>query len=316
MTVTVRGGPYTKQLSRDKEGHRSYQVSHLVQTTSGLDGPQVVMNTPGLPAIGSIWNFDNDLDAWAFCLPTMMVKIHKERKGDPPNWWKVEQTFSTRPQQRCQDESIEDPLLEPDRISGGFVKYTEEAIEDRNGERIQSSSFETLRGPQVEFDANRPTVRIGQNVASLELDVFAEMVDTVNDDTLWGLAARKVKLSNVTWQKNLYGLCNFYYTRDFEFDINFKTFDKEADDSGFKALNGKYVGDEWVLIDITPGNAPVNTNPQHFSQYKDRNDENTRVILNGFGEPWDGTGTDGPGKITVEKYDESNFLLLGIPTVL
>ncbi len=303
--------------SRNAEGHREFKVVHIVKAAI-LDGPQVVMSAAGLPLTGSMWNFDNDLDPWAFCLPTISVSIHQEKEGDSNRYWKVENTFSTRPTERCQDETIEDPLLEPQKISGGFVKYTKEITKQRAnhsdpllaGKEIKSSSHEMFRGPQMEFDFNRPTVRIGQNVASLGLETFAEMVDTVNDDVLWGLDARKIKLSNVTWERRVYGLCNFYYTRNFEFDIDFNTFDREVVDEGTKQIIGDFNED----VEYQKATGMVKTDPQNFQRAKDFKGENIRVLLDGNGEPL-GAGAD-PVKIEVEHYPESNFLLLGIPTSL
>lgn len=320
MSTSVSVGPIAKGLTRDSEGHRDYMVRHLVRATDPLDGPETVMNTPGLPQIGALWNFGNDTDVWAFCWPDMKIKPHKISENDAVTIWSAEQKFSTRPLSRCQDETIEDPLLEPDRVSGGFFKYTREVTEDRFGDAIQSSSFETLRGPQVEFDHNRPTVRIGQNVPNLELEVFTPMVDTLNDDVLWGLPARQIKLSNVSWSRRLFGICDFYFTRDLEFDIDTDTFDKTAVDEGTKALHGHWVDDTWTLLDIG-GSPPDPSNPAHFSRYKDRNGENTRVLLDGAGQPLNlnvdtGTGGTDPTKIDIEHYKESNFLLLGIPADL
>ncbi len=326
MSASVSGpGPRVKELTRDTEGHRDYRVEHIVVTTDSLDGPQVVMNAVGLPVIGSLWAFGNDLDVWAFCYPDMKVSVHQQKKGDATQYWKVEQKFSTRPLNRCQDETIEDPLLEPQKVSGSFVKYTQEVSEDRWGDAIKTSSHELIHGPQVEFDHNRPTVRIEQNVASLELALFTSMIDTLNDATLWGLGPRRIKLSNTTWERKIFATCDYYYTRVFDFDIDFGTFDREVLDEGTKALHGEWdteagcEGSAWQLIEIC-GEEPDPTNPSHFSRYKDRNDENTRVILDGEGKPWEnaietGTGTPdtGPGKIPVEYYNESNFLLLGIP---
>ncbi len=318
--------------SRNSEGHREFKVTHIVKAAI-LDGPKVVMEAAGLPLTGSIWNYDNDLDSWAFCLPTIKVSIHEEREGDANRYWLVENTFSTKPTDRCQDESIEDPLLEPMRISGNFVKYTQEITKQRanhsdpalRSQPIKSSSHEMIRGPQVEFDFNRAVVQIGQNVASLGLEEFAEMIDTLNDATLWGLSARKIKLSNVTWQRKVNGVCDFYYTRDFDFDIDFKTFDRDVRDEGTKALNGHWpegdcAEDGWVLENVC-GEIPDKDNPAHFSRYKDRHGENARVILDGEGQPAtsfeaDGTGDGVAAEIEVEHYEESNFLLLGIPTSL
>lgn len=280
---------------RDKEGHRDYKIRWLVNSLYA-DGPAVVMNTAGLPAVGATWAFGNDVDAWAFCWPNwkMTPIITKE----PNQYWIVEQHFTTKPLKRCQDTDIENPLNEPDRISGSFTKFTREATHDRNGDPIKSSSHEQIRGSVVERDDNRPNVTIEKNLVTLPLSTFAPMIDTLNDAPLWGLPARTIKLSNASWQRQLYGTCTFYYTVSYEFDVNYDTFDKTLIDEGTKVL--------------ACGGDP--TKPEDFVVYKDINGENTRVILDGNGEAWDGVGT--PGEIDVEFYNESNFLLLGIPTSL
>ena len=293
--------------SRDEEGHREYKVVHLVQS-SLTDGPLTVMNTSGLPAIGSFWNYSglsSDVDPWAFCRPNMQIT---PRVSEEPNrFWEVEQTFSTKPLKRCQDTSIDNPLDEPDRISGGFTKYTEEAAKDRFGLPILSSSHEQIRGSGVEKDNNRPTVTIEKNLSVLPLGVFAAMLDTVNSSSLWGLPARCIKLSSVSWSRQLYGTCYFYYTVSYEFDIRYDTI------AGIAGGFDRVLIDEGTMVLSKGGDKD---NPQDFEKYKDRNGENARAILNGDGEAWDGTGTDGPGNITVYLYNESNFLLLGIPTSL
>jgi hypothetical protein len=319
MSASIHGWLRTWSGTRNDEGQRQFLVTHIVKTTSADDGPQTVMFTPGLPQVGSFYNFGNDTDVWAFCSPNMKVSIHKEKEGDPAFYWRVDQVFTTIPFERCQDEAIEDPLLEPQKIGGSFVKYTEEAAKDKDGVIIDSSSHELFRGPQVEFDKNRPTVWVEQNKASLGLATFAAMVDTLNNAALWGLSARKIKLSNVSWERKLYGLCNFYYTRRFEFDVNDSAlgFDREVLDEGTKVLNGHWPAgtgstEGWILDNIA-GTAPDKTNPQHFIRYYDRPGNIARVILDGNGEP---LGTADPVFFTLRKYTESNFLLLGIPTTL
>jgi len=135
------------------------------------------------------------------------------------------------------------------------------------------------------------------------------MVDTVNDSTLWGLSSRKVKLSNVSWTRNTYGLCYVYYTRNFEFDIDFTTFDRVTPDHGLMVLNGKWADDVWQLI--PPSDS---TDPRNFIRYKDKHANFAKVFLDGSGKPV-GDVADSPD-IDIEYYDESNFLTLGIPTTL
>lgn len=321
---TGRQGIISWEGNEDEEGHREWVVKHLVRCTDYSDGPATVMRASGLPVIGAFWDYGNDYDPWAFCTPRRTVKMRNPKEGWKGKYWEVSSYFSTRRNsRRCMDESIEDPLLEPDRISGSFVKYTKEVVRDKNGNWIKSSSHELIRGPQVEFDHNRPSVVIERNIGSLGLETFSEMVDTVNDSTLWGLPARRIKLSNVNWTRNYVGTCDPYFTVTYEFDIDFNGFDKEALDEGTKVLHGHWetdqtgtgtgLGTNWVLDQID-GQDPNPNNPQHFDRYKDRYGENARVVLNGAGEPL--SVGDSPVFIQIAYYRESNFLLLGIPTTL
>jgi hypothetical protein len=320
-------------LTRDTEGHREYKVKFRVRTDT-TEGPATALQCPGLPVPGSWWIVDDDVDLWAWCRANSGVK--PAISDEPGNWWELDFTFATKPpdhkQQRCQDTPIEDPLLEPQKVSGAFTKYTEEASYDRFGMPIINSAFEQVRGPQAEFDKNRPSVKIEQNVANLGLEVFAPMVDTLNMLPQWGLPVRCIKLSNVSWELKFYGSCYVYYTRTFDFDVRFDTFDRNVLDEGTKVLRGswqkdptkahygKYVVDADVAAQPTPY-----LNPTNFIRFKDWHGENTRVILDGQGRPVDtsftgtGTGDTGgptPGNIFVQKYDESNFFILAIPTVL
>jgi len=330
----ILNGRYAWGGERDDDGHRTFSVAHRIKTTSSEDGPAVVMQCPGLPTVGVPWGFGNDVDIWAFCYPGMKVEPYKAKPGSPHVHWLVTQKFGTKPLKRCQDATIEDPLMEPQKVSGSFVKYTKEIFVDRFGSYVKSSSHEMVRGPQVEFDANRMQVNISQNTASLELGLLASLVDTVNDSYLWGLPPRTVKLSEASWEKKYNGSCYVYFTRNLGFDIDFNGWDRNIVDEGTKALNGKMLGGEWVIenfVDPATGEFTVEpdpNNPKHFTRLVDEKGNVIRMILNGYGVPVSageetgtgtGTGTGGavrPGQIPVEYYGESNMLLLGIPSDL
>lgn len=316
MSTSIVGNRRSWSLARDEAGYREYTLLTLVWATSTSDGPQIVMNTPGLPLVGSMWTFGNDLDMWAWCLPTMRVTIHQEKQGDPNVYWKVEQKFSNKPHDRCQDTTIEDPLLEPQKISGTFVKHQEEtgygyaslALAAAGGDRTQALttySHEPLRGIQI--DKNRPTVRIEQNVASLGLATFSEMVDTLNDDALWGLAKRKIKLSNVSWERKFYGQCFPYYTRIFDFDVDFETFDRKEPSFGQMALGELDANGTWVTAGYDPDTL------SHFHRFKDSSGEAARTFHDEDGKP---VVADDAAEVDIIYYKESNLLLLGIPTIL
>lgn len=283
-------------MQRDENGHREYTLVTKVRMDSTLDGPALALQTPGLPTPGSTWAFDNDFDPWAFCKQNATLKRVDSNNNEPGLWWTVEQRFSTKgDERRCKDLQIDDPLLEPQKINGSFTKYQEEATEDRFGRRIVNSAWEQLRGPQVEFDGTRYSITVEQSVALLELPLVDSMKDCVNQYTLWGFAPRKVKLTGFTWERKFHFLCNVYYTRKFEFEARNEGWDRDILDEGTKVLHGhwdKKTGN-WI-IDQVGGQPPNVLNPQHFDRFKDRNGENARVILNGFGLPAGvsfGTGT-------------------------
>ena len=290
-------GRSEQELKRDKEGHREYTLVSKVSTTASGDGPAIVLATPGLPAIGATWSFGNDSDSWAFCWPDMTITPMVTE--EPSYYWTVEQKFSTKPLDRCQDATIENPLNEPDEISGSFQSFRKEAIFDKDGDPFLSSSLEPLTGPALERDFNKAAVTVKMNISALPLSAYTAAMNTVNDATLWGLAARKIKLSNVQWNRKLYGTCTYYYQITYLFDIDFSGHDTTVLDEGTRVL--------------CPGGTP--TNPKHFEAYKNPTDgENAKVLLDGSGGALDDSTS--PVSIAVQFYNESNFLLLGIPATL
>lgn len=338
MATVLINGQTTWSLSRDREGHREYKISFLVMGDV-TDGPFQALNTPGLPLPGSFWSFDNDVDPWAFCKPDATVTPVLE--NEPNRYFKVEFTYSTKSDppkvQRCQDVQIENPLLEPQKVSGSFVKESREEMLDKDGILICSSSWELFRGKQAEWDYSRPQVKIEQNVSLLQLPLLAKMANTVNSSPLWGLPARTIKLSNISWEKKYYGQCLIYYTRTLEFDIDYATFDRILLDEGDRCLRGEWDTDPFSPTyrqyepDTDQDANPLDPfDPKNFVRAKDWNGEPFHVILNGFGLPVGmPTGEDPPEDIKeiVEtntiigtalwmRYKESNFLLLGIPTTL
>ena len=316
-SAVVSGGPRVWGGNRTSEGNREYFVTRLVKASNSEVGPATVMFASGLPAIGDTWNFTGESDGWAFCTPERDVSLYNHSEGDPHEWWEVTDKYTTAHDalKRCQDENIDDPLLEPAEVSGSFVKMQREATHDKDGIAIVTPSQQLIRGPQVEFDENRPTVRISQNYSSLGLETFAPMVDTVNDAPLWGLAPRTIKLSNVSWSRKVYGKCGYFYNRGYDFDIMYNTFDRTILREDTRVLNGHWDAGNWIL-DNVDGSPPDPTKPSHYIQYKDSQGDAATAIVTSGGRPWSGVYaySGGPPYITIQKYTETNFLLLGIPT--
>ena len=280
----------------------------------------------------------------------MKITIAPPQDSEPVTQYLVEQTFSNKwehgKSQRCNTNTITDPMLEPMKVSGSFVKVQREAKYDMNGVRLVTSANEMLKGPELVFDYARPTVRIEQNVGSLGLSTMCGMVNTVNGYPIWGCPARCVKLETAGWERKVYYSCCFFYTRFFEFAVDLYNvdadgnqigFDKLVDDAGSMCLAGKWCTDKsssnylnFVISasvsDTTTSN--VLTLPQiNFNRYKDMNNEPATVVLDGAGRPAnapyvrvssDGSVVDSgtawsPAKAVVQYYRESDFFELGIP---
>ena len=289
MTFRLKTGPRTWSSSQDEEGYVTYTVVNLVETDDAHDGPQQARETPGLYVPGSLYQIGNDSDFYAWC--RWNDKITPLTKNEQTTLYEVEQYFSNKPlppeKNRCQDAKIESPLLQPPKISGGFQKYSEEATKDRIGNPLENSSHEMLRGPHVEFDANRNTIKISMNVLSYDLCVLAAaMVDHVNNAPLWGRPPRCVKLSAAPFERLFQGSCSIYYTLNLEFETNAKTFDRDIPDEGSKVLHGHWnlATGQWDL-DAINGKPPNPLNPAHFDRFKDRKDEACRCPLDGRGKP-------------------------------
>ena len=296
MTGVLRAGPGSGvvylDLKMDDEGQREYTVRYLIQsnvkskTTHFGDGPKVIATTPGLPLIGTPYRFGYDFDLWAYRTPYAKATPYKS-KNDRVEYWLLEHKYSTRPRSRdsCSVAEIGDPILEPQRTSGSFQNDSKEVSSDKDGNLIRSSSHERIHGAQVEFDFARPTVVIQQNVINLQLDLISKLINTVNKVDLWGLGERKIKLSNVTWERMLNGICYYYYSRTFEFHIDFDTFDRtDIMDDGTKVLKGHWENPKtapWWKVD-----ANMNADkPQDYMRAIDVPGNLMNVLLNGEGMP-------------------------------
>lgn len=316
MAGVLHGGPRTMSMVVDDDGYRTYKIRFLVRAELG-DGPATVLQTPGLPQPGDPWIVDEDVDLWTWFRPGSDIGIFEEKEGDPTVWWRVDRTASNKPpdKQRCQDIPVEDPLLEPQKISGTFITYTEEATHDRFGTPILNSAHEQIRGPQVEFENGRDTIRIEQNVPLLQLPLLAALRGTLNASSILGLPERCVRFAKYSWDRKFHGMCSVYFTRVIELEVWAKYdpdtgvvvsgFDREVLDEGAKMLNGYWdatTGRRFRKVigsgTLNPDNSgaynsalPLNpdpANPSHFERATDRAGNPITVVLDGAGMPIEG----------------------------
>lgn len=283
MATEVLTGLTTWNMEEDSEGHRDYNIEFKVRGDP-TDGPFNVRNTAGLPLPGSPWQFYGDTDLAATC--KRRCRINPIQQQDEATvLWRTAFVFSTRPDKRCQDENFDNPLTEPQRISGSWTRAVKEITETRFGIPLLYSSHERIRGPLAEFDTGYPIVRVEQNVLNLELNILSIFHQTVNSVPMWGLPIRCVKLAGVSWSQEFYGQCFPFYRRVLEFEINPDGFDRDIADIGRKVLYGRWERPGvWRLLCIN-GDIPDPNNPAHFIDYKAPDGTPGEVVLNGKGLP-------------------------------
>ena len=304
---------------RDMELHRTYFAKFLLETTSIYDGPQAMTFAPGLPLIGAPWTYGTDNDQYAVCTPT--VECESVLKREANVHWILKYTFTTRPWLICLATNITDPISQPDVVSGSFVNYQERVCKRRDGKAIVSSSLEPI---WVQKDKCLPTVSITQTRLYLELPLIAEMVGTLNNGPLWGLPKRYVRLRNVPWRRLVWGRCAFYYQRTLEFDVDYRSFDlADVRDQGHRVIDKSKPG--YVARADIYGN-PIETgdlgtidrtNPINFERGTDGKGNINKVgLLDLHGEYCTDPANHEHYISKVELYNESNFLLLGVPVIL
>ena len=299
------------------DGHLDLTATWRVITSSLDDGPVVVASASGLPAIGSTWAIGNDSFITAHCLAGWKVSRFSAEQGTSTYHWTVEQKFSTRPVNPTQKGG--NPLLYEPSVSGSSQQQRKETDRDRHGDLLAATNFQPLKGAARERNFHSPQVNIAMNVVDLDLALYSNAMNKVNDATLWGLSARHILMTAFGWSEELYG-DHKYYKITMGFEADFDGIDKRVFNGGTMCLK-EYVNgfNHNKLTRLPPLGEIVAGTPNYLNRdclaaFRDA-DNNTGVytLLSIHNEPV--LPSAAVSKL-VEHYDEFNFLLLGIPATL
>jgi hypothetical protein len=300
-------------MTRDEEGHRTYELRWLFNTSTQLDGPETVLQAASsqLLPVGSPYSEGEDYDPWAFCTPALQIAPHRDvKEGDPVFDWEVSQTFTTKPMTRCSTTEINNPLLEPYQISGDFVHVSREFKVDKDGRPLIHSNTDQIVGPEVEDKVSFPAVSLTYNSAILPIATINNLINKVNDRPLWGHPARCVRFVDARWERLLYGVCFYYYRISYRFEFNLETFDRLVPSRGRNVLKKNLPGRYHIIIDERLKKRPEDFIPTESQEGSDLGIQN----LDEFGRI-----AEFPSQIyvqTVQLAKEGNLLLLGVPSSL
>lgn len=225
---------YDVSLSVDDDGHRTYDVIYHLYASSVSENAQAVyayaLTTvpPYTP-----YTLGVDADARAYARRPKSVKRIAWEKSRLK--WEVIIPFSTKPMKRCADTDFENPLDEPPKLSGSFLRNLITADHDRFLSPLSNSADE----PEfTEVDDSRDTLVVEFNTDQVYLALRAQMRDKVNDAAIWGLGRRQVKLSQWSWDVLYFGSCFPYARNRLEFEININQWDFVRIDQGYRIKDG------------------------------------------------------------------------------
>lgn len=221
--------------SADNEGHRTHSVTFRAvtdDTTKKSYSAWLAVATQYPP--GTPYSLLGESDSWAFAQRPSRARAEKatNRKS-----YLVDVDFSTKPAEKCSNHNVENPLDEPVKISGSFVRATKVVTQDRLGEQLANSADEPWI-PAAEIDDSRDTLIIEANTAGINLQQRGQARDKVNETPIWGLQPRAAKLSQWQWSIQKYGQCNLYVVNRLEFEINMDLWNDARLDEGFRIKDG------------------------------------------------------------------------------
>lgn len=278
------------EASVNEEAERDYVVTYQI-STDATDGPLTAGN--GAPSRFTVFSFGGDTDSGAL-LKRKKVKYLRAR--DSYSEWTVRCEYDSRADTVDNSQEFDDPLLKPTKWSGSFVQFTRDFLRDKDDDTIKNAAGDPFVEPPITGDDSRMSIVAVKNFSGLSLTVWASFRDAVNDNTWWGLAARKIKVQSITWDQLFHDGTPFYAVR-FEFHINDATWDDEILEAGFyERVDGK----RQRIFD------------------KLGRDINRAWPLTAGGVALTEAQIDNGEEVyaTVQKYTEKNFALLGLPAAV
>lgn len=227
----------------DESFNRTY--TKTLQVMTKRDRPPIFgfggsAGLEGLDDFGSPYTWYTFTDPWAFSNNYQIKR--KAEITDPSNGtirtlWTIVITYDSKPTQN--EKQRENPLDDNPVVKGGFQLYKRGVWRDRFDDPVVNA-FGDPYDPPAEIDGAFDTVSISYNTGSIDLAQRAEAIGKVNENKMWGLKKRRVKLTQWNWQKLHAGKDFPYIKHNFEFEVSFVEHPKKYVAKGPKKVVGYY----------------------------------------------------------------------------
>lgn len=235
--ISDRTGTNDTQGSTRAVVANSFIQRWRVQTNDPLDGPHVVVNHPGLPALYSPYSSGNDTYEDA-----LLLRKTPEEEGDSHRSWIVTCEYNNEYQLY--------PLLEPTLYSMSFDQYTQVARMDVNGFPLNNSMGQAFT-PPPEADWSRPVFIARRNEAFINTSFVIDMVDSVNASVWKGWAPRTVKCKSINIGEQQLRNGTYFHEVTYEFHLFWQTWDY------FILNQSTLFVQDGITIPLLPGEEPI-----------------------------------------------------------
>ena len=200
---------------------------------------------------------------------------------------------------------IEDPLLQPPKISYGFASANEPVDRDANGNPIMNSAEETFDPPSSR-DVDDLIIRIQRNTNNFSVWTAASYKNSINSDTIWGVPPGYLMLKDwsATYEKSA---STYYFAESMEFHIRYAAVFQ----------GGQWVALGWKLRRVDEGyRVKSGVDSNNKPKYQTILDENGKMLsqptlLDGAGNKL-ASGAD-PVYKTFDLYPSRSFAALNLP---
>lgn len=246
QSLSAEGG-YAEDLSR------TYTARWRVVTNSRNDGPRTILSAAGLPKYGDPFAFGSDTDSNA---TVRSASASLESVDATLRSYIVTLQYSSRGGSADpQDNASDDPTDWGWKISGDadvFMKAPETDIDGRALVNLVEEPF------VVEIEDPQPTLILEKNTKTISLTQWAQAQKKVNQNDIWGLPKRTVKLKKWAFAFAYTGPNQAYVQNRFEVGVNFSGFFFKPPNQGRRQkvgvdIDGKAIyeaarGDDFTIL--------------------------------------------------------------------
>lgn len=220
----------------DNRCRRHYRSTFEVETNDKTDGPPLILTTIGLPHIGDSYVWYNSFDDFSYVDSYGEITYRDPSKTQ--RLWRVpvvykaptsEASGASRPLNSFGHliNDFADPRNEPWEVWGSFQQFQKPVTSDKDWARLANVNDEPYV-PAIEKEDCHDTLCLKKNTAFISLGTRSDLVNKVNSSTMWGLAARQIKLAQWHWRLLYFGQNIPYIENVLEFKVSYQKDDTSA----------------------------------------------------------------------------------------